>query len=729
MKEMKMKKLYIPFLAFGIMLISTSLLSQTEKKEDLRIKQEASMGAQFVSGDQRSSKFYEYRDVPNDFIFDMFRLSLQKKDTYFLFDAEKIRQDDARYTFNLGTYGKYDLSFVNEKTPHRFSFEGKTLYIETAPGDFRLADPIRIAAENAQNDTEARSFISGFLAGAHSIDLELLRNKSTLDFTYHPIVPVSLNLKVSRELRNGTRPLGAPLGSRNIQELPEPIDYKTTNMDVHVEYTKNWGTIRAGSNVSLFENDVQVLLWDSPFRITDMNRNSARGRSSLPPSNTAFHFYLNGFFRMLKTTRLNGSVSLGSFSQNESLLPYTINSALTADYAGALESPAETANAKAHISSINLSISSKLMKNTYLSAGFRYYDFANKTRILDLEGGYGQYDYRWVDDQLTMEPLSFTRSRLYANVFFNLLKNAGFNIGYDISGIERKGHAHEETSESKEEDKSTEGTFKASVDTHLNDWILLRLSYVKAKREWSLEGIRDIYLPDFKFKRFFQADRDRDGLNMLVDLSFVENFSLTLTYMLGKDRYPNSEYGLLKDDFQSYSLDLSYAFSKVLSLYAFYTYEIYDGEQASSRSGARAPRDTADDWTAALKDKVDTFGSGLNSTFLDGRLHLNVSYTYSKTAFTSDFYSPPGGRPDVAENFDKDLDTTILHIFATSIQWKMIDSLSLVIGYWYEQYELRDVIRNYWGVDYLELGGSIYLGALEPDYKYHVGYLKLLWSW
>lgn len=87
------------------------------------------------------------------------------------------------------------------------------------------------------------------------------------------------------------------------------------------------------------------------------------------------------------------------------------------------------------------------------------------------------------------------------------------------------------------------------------------------------------------------------------------------------------------------------------------------------------------------------------------------------------------GSPDVAENFDEDLDTTILHILNTSIKWKLIESFSLVLGYWYERYELRDIIRNYWGVDYLELGGSINLGSLEPNYKYHVGYLNLIWSW
>jgi hypothetical protein len=55
-------------------------------------------------------------------------------------------------------------------------------------------------------------------------------------------------------------------------------------------------------------------------------------------------------------------------------------------------------------------------------------------------------------------------------------------------------------------------------------------------------------------------------------------------------------------------------------------------------------------------------------------------------------------------------------------------SLSMVLGYWYEQYNLQDIVRNDVAVDYAS-AGAIFLGALEPGYKYHVGSLKFIYSW
>jgi hypothetical protein len=55
-------------------------------------------------------------------------------------------------------------------------------------------------------------------------------------------------------------------------------------------------------------------------------------------------------------------------------------------------------------------------------------------------------------------------------------------------------------------------------------------------------------------------------------------------------------------------------------------------------------------------------------------------------------------------------------------------SLAAVFGYWYEAYTLDDIVRNDVAVDYAA-AGAIFLGALEPGYRYHVGSLRLVYSW
>jgi hypothetical protein len=79
-------------------------------------------------------------------------------------------------------------------------------------------------------------------------------------------------------------------------------------------------------------------------------------------------------------------------------------------------------------------------------------------------------------------------------------------------------------------------------------------------------------------------------------------------------------------------------------------------------------------------------------------------------------------------NFDAPLDTTAWWTVQSSFTLKLTKTLSARLTYWYEQYVLEDIVRNDVAVDYAA-AGAIFLGALEPGYKYHVGSLRLIYSW
>jgi hypothetical protein len=176
-----------------------------------------------------------------------------------------------------------------------------------------------------------------------------------------------------------------------------------------------------------------------------------------------------------------------------------------------------------------------------------------------------------------------------------------------------------------------------------------------------------------------------------------------------------------------YGIDLSYAFAKNQTLYGFYTREIYDADQASRQSGATFSVNPLDDWTANIKDTVDTFGAGQTIELQANKLNFDLSASYSKAAGSSFLFSPAGGSPNVALNFTKPLDTTAWWTIQASFKWQMMKNLLVVLGYWYEQYNLEDIVRNDIAVDYAA-AGAIFLGALEPGYKYHVGSVKFIYS-
>jgi len=714
--------------------------AQDKKDDEVVVKGSIAAGVQAVKEIDRSSKFTEYRDVPRGFFLQSLNLDLTKGSHYFYLAAMNVQQADERVMARVGDYGKFHLDLGYDKIPHRFSFFGATSYVENTPGVFTLNDVIRSAAEalvptgTSTNIAAARALVSTFLDSAAPIGLGLQRNKATLDFAYTPTVPFSFNVKGSYETRAGNRPYGAPLGFSNAIELPEPIHYKTTNMDTSLEYHKNWGTVKAGFAASMFDNDVQTLTWDNPYRITDSTyasaysagNGTAHGQMALWPSNDAARFYLSGSFKPLKGTRISAAASYGTFSQNQKLLPFTVNTAIPGsdpNAANALTSPRETTMAKANITSLDLTLNSRLTKSVYLTAGFRSYDFANKIEELDIPTGYTRLDQVWENVPIAVEPYSFTRSRLFGDLTFNLLKNTSFKVGYSLYGVRRREGIGET-----EKNKSDEGTFKVSVDSNPMDWLMLRVTYLNSKRDWSLDDTYYTYIPSFNFKRYFEASRNRQSVNALVGLTPIDNLDIQLTYSIGRDDYPHSDYGLKRDDFDMYGIDLSYAFAKNQTLYGFYTREIYDADQASRQSGAVFSVNPLDDWTANIKDTVDTFGAGQTIELQANKLNFDLSASYSKAAGSSFLFSPPGGSPNVAINFTKPLDTTAWWTIQASFKWQMMKNLLVVLGYWYEQYDLEDIVRNDIAVDYAA-AGAIFLGALEPGYKYHVGSVKFVYSW
>jgi MtrB/PioB family decaheme-associated outer membrane protein len=743
-----MKRSLIISLALALAASGPALRAAAEdppKEGQLLITGRAVLGIEGVDTRERSSKFFEYRDVPNDFLFSRFDLSLTRGQRYLTFSGDRIRQRDSRYTVSAGDYGRVRADFAWDKIPHRFSSFAKTLYVENEPGLFTISDEIRTLVENAvgnggfnaaANIGAGRSLLSSFLDGVHGIDLGLQRNKGVLDLTYTPSVPWSLGLYASRERRTGNREAGASFGFNFANEIPSTIDFTTTDLDARAEYARGWGTLRAGYSVSLFDNEIESMIWDSPLRITDQTydtpfgayvdgNGSARGQMALAPSSTAQRLYFNGLVKLARYTRLYGTFSYGFFSQNAALVPFTINSALVADYAGALSPPRPTARAKAGILSFDLTFSSRIVRSLDAKAGLRYYNFDDRTEAQDLPGTafIGQ---TWDATPTSIEPYSFMRWKAFADLTWRFMRNASLNAGYSFNRIERTQGIE---IEGPGEDTSHENSFYVSLDTNPADWLTLRARYLHGIRRWSPDATDIIYIPGFAFKRYYEADRNRDSVTGLVGLSFVRNLDLELSYTLGLDKYPTAAYGLTRSDFTSYGADLSYAFSKSASVFAFYEHELYRSDQSDRASaGDVFSTDPADDWSARLEDHVNTVGAGVAKRLVKDRLNLDATYSFSRVHGTS-LLATPEGSPTPAVNFTGGLDSTRIQILRVQITWRLLGNLSVAGCYWFERWDLNDIVRNDDTVDLVTAGSGMFLGALQPGYLYHVGSVKLIYTW
>jgi hypothetical protein len=95
--------------------------------------------------------------------------------------------------------------------------------------------------------------------------------------------------------RQGVGPAGDGVWESLGMELPEPVQYRTTNLTFGVQYSQPKWRIGLDYNVSLFRNEIPLLTWENPFRVTDaiaiapmfaVGRNRfVRAQLDLPPNN------------------------------------------------------------------------------------------------------------------------------------------------------------------------------------------------------------------------------------------------------------------------------------------------------------------------------------------------------------------------------------------------------------------------------------------------------------
>lgn len=223
-------------------------------------------------------------------------------------------------------------------------------------------------------------------------------------------------------------------------------------------------------------------------------------------------------------------------------------------------------------------------------------------------------------------------------------------------------------------------------------WMSFRGTYSLSDREWSLENGGNVIYPvrndaSFSFRRYHEAERDREELELDLSLTQLDCLGFSLLYKTALNDYKKSQYGLKSDDYRSFSADVNYAFG-YHNLFAFYVKEKNKGFQAA-RQTTFPPfdvisNDPLNDWTAMLSDTTTTFGLGAEITMIPNKLELEASFNHSKTKGKSLLYSPPGGNLDLAANFDKDLDTTKYTIAKARLFYTLNDHLQIGLSEWYE---------------------------------------------
>jgi MtrB/PioB family decaheme-associated outer membrane protein len=761
-------------------------------------------GVRGVGGDNDAAKFQEYRVIEDGAFLDHMRLSLETKDKkrYVEFSTFDAFKNDQRYNLRAGKYGEYELEIFWDQIPHRLSSTGRTLFNTTLtdstasltlpPG---VASTVQAASATGTPSPRALA-LAGFLTNARPVDLAFTTSKGGFGLKYNLTDSLDMGVRYTYTEKDGTIPMGAGFGGPggNIVELPAPLFNRTHQVEAKTQYARPGWNIGLGYAASLFDQGIDSISFDNPLSATNSTTLSARGRTTMDPSNQAHNVFLTGGISLPLRTRITGKVSYGWRFQDDPFVQHTINPVLLTDPRLAL--PHSSLDGDVRTTLVTLNATSRplaMLPLLALSGGYRFYDFDNQTPEIEFDAHVVRDLGPVVVDTRVTSPYSYTKHNARLDGSYPLLSNLNFKLGYEWERWERDPRHREVPT-------SDEHFLKTSFDFTPNDWLLLRAAYRRSWRDIDKynpqahnkhvaldieEGdpaeALDLQGQNPLLRKFDQADRTRDRVELMASISPLETLNFTATYSLlyddfDKSRSPEtfgfpgqpaslitdtSPLGLQESRGWSAGGDLAYTPFPWLSFFANYVREEFKYDQLSrsrpvitnlptatttlapgcdfSTPGAAVSNAVCDfvdfNWRSVNRDTVDTYGVGADVSLIPNRLNLRLSYSFSDADTEINSFNPvtptsgTAAQRTTATAFNFPVANTNLHTLIAALRYNLTKNLSVKGEYRWEQFDETD-----WGTDAIGLSGStafppttnVFLGArFLQDYDAHIGAFTL----
>ena len=244
------------------------------------------------------------------------------------------------------------------------------LWNSTGPGRFEIADPSQAQMQGAierQRATNPAGVNFAFLRGLLTPYLETARDarhRPAARSHRHQLRPRPHGRRSPGRSASSTRtatargPTAAPSASATRRRSSSRSTTTPRAPSCAASGTAAARGVQFGYRYSQFENNISTLIWDNPFRATDAtdpNAYSAPGSGSiggaalgfadLAPDNDASLLFVNGRARFGGNWHADGRASYQVMTQDDPLLPYTLNSAIVGEsFDGAHFDPTNPAN-------------------------------------------------------------------------------------------------------------------------------------------------------------------------------------------------------------------------------------------------------------------------------------------------------------------------------------------------------------------------------------------------
>lgn len=712
-----------------------------------------------VDGERDSFKGQEFRDLSGDI---SVGVDTQWRDAsnWLRLTGRHLGLDDRDLELEWRRFGLAKTQLRLNRIPHRFAFDAPTLYTGIGSEHLALSDEIQQTLDSSTSLIDAADRLRAFVAGAGLTDVDLVRDRKGVQIDLTAFHPWAIKLKIDDESRQGARPWSGTFGLANFVEIPWPVDYDLRNIFLETEYAAGSTLVRGSFYVSEFDNRKSTVSFDNPWRASDSTGNGAifdigpeSGLIDLYPSNEQqeLTFTLAKNKLPAKST-LQATVAWNRMQQDDPLVPYTTNTAIVPGAAGrppfdasdAANLPLTSADAELTTQLIHLQWKARPTDRLSLKLHFRDQQLDNKSARI-FSPGYALEDTVWrrffgtTDGAFTNLPIAHDRTSYGVELGIRLRDKSRLTLAVEHEEVDRDFLQVEHTDEDR---------FKLSFDSKPAPWVDLRASWSISDKTAS-EVEFDAFFTDQGIgfvsalpllSRFDQVARERQRLQLMANFYPHESLILTTQAIHGEDDYPETIFGLQRDDHAIYALDLSYAASERLSFFVAYSYEEYDVRLRGREWSFNGPgdpfrqepgEDSASNWTARPSDQIDTLTFGLEADLIPDKLHLQLAFASSKSDGTIRYDSPIGdfdANPFDPADFTA-VDDVTFYSLSPELEYELMDSLALSLVYLREKYEIRDF--NSAGLVLVpttaggEFNGGLLIGSLPKDFNLDVLALKL----
>ena len=481
-------------------------------------------------------------------------------------------------------------------------------------------------------------------------------------FKLSPTANLDLSAEYTRLYKDGARPFGMAFGSPGgtFAELVQPIDQTIHEFRMRGTWASEMIQLQWGYTASVFVNGFNWVRADNPCNpgapapCAAVGNTAQFGTSSLPPNNQAHTFNIAGGINLPMRTRVNSSLTYQIRLQDQDFQQQTYSNSLVLSNPS-LVLPQKSLHGNVQSLLFNLDVTSRpLPVPVTFSLKYRLYNMMDNSDT-------PTFSAFIIDDQNSISQgpdragrYDFQRQNASLDGRWQAVPSKlALTVGVGWEGWNRN--------KNWEVTRSDEASAKAAVDYTPNDWLLVRAAYVPSFRRGNAYNTNAFLknnadepagfpgAQNFEMRKFNEADRNRQAVNLLVQLTPTDrlSFSPTASYKFddfiasGMQQNGNTPQRVTMGVQQvvgwNAGMDASWVPTDRISFTVGYMHESNFQKQ---RSSVRNPLDASLDWISNSTDTNDTFHASMKANILPQKLDFlfNGSYTYSLSRVEQ--YSP-----------------------------------------------------------------------------------------